>query len=73
MIQTAQQERARLLIEKVRSLSSEKLDEVLDFIEFLHEREERLLTRAAARLSEPTLQKIWNNPDDEISLRPSSL
>jgi hypothetical protein len=53
------------LIEKIRILPSEKLAEVEDFVDFLRQRdEERLLSRAATKLSEATFQKVWDNPDD---------
>ena len=53
------------LIEKIRILPPEKLVEVEDFVDFLRQREEdRLLTRAAAKLAEATFQKVWDNPDD---------
>jgi len=38
---------------------------VEDFIEFLRYRdEETLLSTAAAKLSEKSFQKVWDNPDD---------
>lgn len=53
------------LIEKIRILPPEKLVEVEDFVDFLRQREEdRLLTRAAAKLAEAAFQKVWDNPDD---------
>jgi hypothetical protein len=53
------------LFEKIRALPDEKVAEVEDFVDFLHHREDdRLLTHATARLSEDSLRKIWDNPDD---------
>ncbi len=53
------------LIEKIRVLPSEKLAEVEDFVDFLYQRnKERLLSRAATKLSETAFQKVWDNPDD---------
>jgi hypothetical protein len=53
------------LIDKIRSLPAEKVAEVEDFIDFLRMREEeRRLTRAAARLSEDAVGRVWENPDD---------
>lgn len=55
------------LIEKIRALSPERIAEVEDFVEFLRLRsEERGLVRAAARLSEASLMKIWDNPEDAV-------
>lgn len=57
--------RDQLLIEKLRTLPPDKIAEVEDFVDFLRSRDDdRRLTQAAARLSEGTLRKIWDNPDD---------
>ena len=57
--------REQSLIEKIRMLPPERVAEVEDFVDFLRERDEdRLLVRAAARLSEGAFQKVWDNPDD---------
>jgi len=53
------------LIEKIRSLSPEKVAEVEDFVDFLKARdEERRLLGAAAKLSEDAFRRVWDNPDD---------
>jgi hypothetical protein len=53
------------LLKKIRQLPTEKIIEVEDFVDFLMQRgEERALAKAAAQMSEPVLQKIWDNPDD---------
>ena len=53
------------LIEKIRVLPPEKLTEVEDFVDFLHQRDrDRSLVRAATRLSEAAFEKVWDNPDD---------
>ena len=53
------------LIAKLRTLSPERLAEVEDFVDFLHEREaERRLADASTRLSEESFTEIWENPDD---------
>ena len=53
------------LLDKIRSLPPEKAAEVLDFIDFLKERESgRQLARAATRLSEDASAKVWDNDDD---------
>ena len=54
------------LIEKIRSLPPEKIAEVEDFVDFLHHRtEDRLLSLAAAKLSESVFQQVWTNPEDD--------
>jgi hypothetical protein len=55
---------ASALVEKIHSLPPEKLAEVEDFVDFLAQRDERRLTRAAAKLSEKAFRKVWDNPRD---------
>ncbi len=53
------------LLEKIRHLVPEQILLVENFIDSLYEQEEDVnLTLAATKLSEPALQKIWDNPDD---------
>ncbi len=56
--------REETLIEKIKNLPPEKVDEVEDFVDFLAQREDRRLVQAAARLSEDAFQKTWDNADD---------
>ena len=53
------------LLEKIRSLPSEKLGEVIDFVDFLLERNQNKLSdRAATKLSEEAFAKVWDNSED---------
>ena len=53
------------LIGKIRSLRPERVAEVEDFVDFLRQRDEdRRLVQAAAKLSENTFEKVWDNTDD---------
>jgi Protein of unknown function (DUF2281) len=52
------------LIEKIKTLPPDKIAEVVDFIDFLAHRDDRVLIRAASKLSEPVFAEVWNNPDD---------
>ena len=55
------------LIEKIDSLPPERVEEVEDFVDFLRQKDwDRQLTRAAAKTAEPSLKKVWDNPDDAI-------
>ncbi|MDY6806592.1 MAG: toxin-antitoxin system, antitoxin component, Xre family protein [Cyanobacteriota bacterium] len=57
--------RERTLIENIRRLSPEKVVEVIDFVDFLSQREVGTTEAiAAAKLSEGAFQKVWNNPED---------
>jgi 16S rRNA G527 N7-methylase RsmG len=53
------------LIGKIRQLVPEQVVLVERFIDSLSQNnEEYNLTLAATKLSEPVLQRIWDNPDD---------
>jgi uncharacterized iron-regulated membrane protein len=53
------------VIQKLRALPPERVNEVEDFIDFLSQRHSaRGLTQVAMAAAEPTLNRIWNNPDD---------
>ena len=59
-------DQARSLIEKIRTLPPERIAEVEDFVDFLRQRSADIqLTQAAAKLSEESFQKVWNNPEDD--------
>jgi hypothetical protein len=56
---------ANTLTEKIQSLSADQIVEVEDFVEFVRLRgQERGLTRAAAAVSGPAFEAVWNNPED---------
>ncbi|MEH1871118.1 toxin-antitoxin system, antitoxin component, Xre family protein [Nostoc sp.] len=53
------------LLKKIRQLPPEKVLLVEDFIDSLDQQNtDHRLTFAAAKLSEPVMLKIWDNPDD---------
>lgn len=53
------------LAEKLAHLPPERIAEVVDFVDFLAEREhERSLVRATQATSEPALATLWNNDAD---------
>jgi len=53
------------LISKIRTLSSEKLHEVEDFIDFLRQYgQDQQLRQGAAKLSENAFQQVWDNSED---------
>ena len=55
----------QILISKIRVLPPERLIEVEDFIDFLRQTsEDRQLRQAAAKLSEDSFSKVWDNPED---------
>ncbi len=55
------------LIDKLENLPPERINEVEDFIDFIKQRDQaRQLTQAAMKTAEPSLKKVWDNPDDAI-------
>jgi hypothetical protein len=52
------------LIEKNKSLPPERVAEVEDFVDFIAQRDERRLVQAAAKLSEESFGKVWDNEED---------
>ena len=53
------------LIEKIQSLSEDKVEEIVDFIDFLYSKQQhQALTKAMSKLAEPSFEKIWDNPVD---------
>jgi hypothetical protein len=53
------------IIERLRTLPRERVAEVEDFIDFLHERQQiQGVVNASSRLSETVFHEIWDNPDD---------
>ena len=60
-----EKEPQKALIDKIHTLSPEKLAEVEDFVDFLRQRDaDQRLTQAATRLSEGAFREVWDNPDD---------
>jgi hypothetical protein len=54
-----------VLIEKIRELPAQRVAEVEDFVDFLRAREEnQVVTRAAAKASEPSFSQVWENDED---------
>lgn len=54
----------QLLFEKIELLPPQKMAEVIDFVDFLAEREERKLVQSATKLSEDAFNKVWDNDED---------
>ena len=57
---------AEILIEKIKILPPQKVAEVIDFVDFLMQREERKLVEAAGILSETAFSKVWDNDEDAV-------
>jgi hypothetical protein len=53
-------------IRKIRSLPLQKVAEVDDFVEFLSQREDRQLIRAAVKLADRAFRRVWDNRADAV-------
>jgi hypothetical protein len=61
----------RAILAKMLDLPPEKVAEVEDFVDFLHQRQEdRRLTQAASKMSKKALAKVWSNSADAAYDRP---
>jgi Protein of unknown function (DUF2281) len=56
----------QILFEKIEQLPPQKIAEVIDFVDFLAEREERKLVNSATKLSEDAFSKVWGRDEDAI-------
>lgn len=64
---TPTNDREKTLIEKIRTLSPDKVTAVVDFVDFLsHKDSERRLVKAASQLADPSFKKAWDNPEDDV-------
>ena len=64
---TPTNEQEKMLIEKIRTLSPEKISQIIDFADFLSKQDnEHRLTQAAKKLAEPTFKKVWDNSEDAV-------
>lgn len=54
------------LLEKLRHLAPEQVEEVEHFVDVLRQRQanERRFSHAVSRLAEPAFARVWDNPDD---------
>ncbi len=57
--------RRQNIVDKLRSLSPDRIAEVEDFVDFLRSRQvERELTKANTLLAEAAFRAVWENSDD---------
>lgn len=54
------------LIQKIRTLPPERIAEVVDFVDFLSQKDQhRKLMQAANKLAEDAFKKVLDNPEDD--------
>jgi hypothetical protein len=55
----------QVLFDKIKQLPPQRMAEVEDFVDFLRGREaEQRLTHAAAKASEASFARVWDNDED---------
>lgn len=57
---------AKILIKKIKTFPPQRVAEVIDFVDFLTQKEERKLVQSASRLSKDAFAKIWDNDEDAV-------
>lgn len=55
------------LIAKITDLPDDRVAEIETFVDFVRAREaQKSLTRSAMLASEPSLRRVWDNPEDDV-------
>ncbi len=64
---TPTSDQEKIILQKIRTLSPDKVAEVVDFVDFISQkdRDSRLL-KAGNKLAEEVFEKVWNNTEDEV-------
>lgn len=55
---------AETLLERIKQLPPERIREVEDFIDFISQRDERLLVKAATKMSQDAFREVWDNEEN---------
>jgi hypothetical protein len=64
---TSESDQEKIIIQKIRTLSPGKVAEVLDFVEFISQKDrDRRLLKSANKLAEKAFKKVWDNTEDEV-------
>jgi len=60
-------EEERFILSKIRMLPPDKIAEVLDFVDFISQKnQERQLRKAAGKIAEDAFKKVWDNTEDDV-------
>jgi len=64
---TPTSDQEKIIIQKIRTLSPDKVAEVVDFVDFISQkdRDSRLL-KAGSKLAEEVFEKVWDNTEDDV-------
>lgn len=56
----------KIIFDKIKVLPPQKIAEVIDFVDFLVQREEKKMVQSAMKLSEDAFAKVWDNEEDSV-------
>jgi hypothetical protein len=57
---------SELAVEQIKTLPEEMTREVLDFIGYLKERQERAEWQDLVQAQSTAMKAVWDNPEDEV-------
>jgi hypothetical protein len=64
---TTTSDQEKMILLKIRALSPDKVAEVVDFVEFISQKErDRRLLNASKKLAEKAFKKAWDNTEDDV-------
>ena len=64
---TPSSDQEKIIIQKIRALSPEKVAEVVDFVDFISQKDQdRYLLKVGNMLAEDAFKKVWDNTEDEV-------
>ena len=64
---TTTSDQEKMILLKIRALSPDKVAEVVDFVEFISQKERnRRLLNASNKLAEKAFKKAWDNTEDDV-------
>jgi hypothetical protein len=64
---TTKNDQEKIIIQAIRTLSPDKVAQVVDFVSFISQKEQdRRLLIAGNKLAEESFNKVWNNAEDEV-------
>lgn len=64
---TPTSDQEKIIIQKIRTLSPDEVAEVVDFVDFISQKDRnRRLLKAGNKLAEDAFKKVWDNTEDEV-------
>ena len=64
---TPTSDQEKIIIQKIRTLSPDQVAEVVDFVDFISQKEhDRRMLKAGNKLAEDAFKKVWDNTEDEV-------